>query len=1182
MEKFIHLHVHSHYSLLSGLAKIKDIVKAAKKRGFSSVALTDYGGMYGAIEFYKACKKEEIKPIIGFEAFVAPRKHTDKDPELDKGDHRLILLAENYNGYRNLMKLCSIGHVDGLFNGIPRIDKDLLREYGSNIIALSGPIASEIPQLLKENKIEEAANVAKEYEEIFGKDNFYLELEDHPAISGQIDVNTKMIELSKKTGVPLVVTRDVHYLNSDDNEAQDILRCIREGWRVDDTNRSDYRHVDRSFNTAADIMSRFRHVPEALENTVKIANRINIEIELDNWHFAPVELPPGKTADEHLRDEAYKYVGDYYPELTDELKERIEYELDIIKTKGYSPYFICIADVVRYAKSQGIVESTRGSAAGSLVSYVLGITTVDPIRFKLPFERFLNPFRPSPPDIDTDFADDRRDEMIKYVTDKYGKDKVAQIITFGTMAARASVRDVGRALGYSYSFCDQVAKLIPVGAQGFPMTIERALNEEPDLKKLYNTNAEVKRLLDLGQKVEGCARHTSIHAAGVVISPTPLTDFTPVQLETGGERLTTQYDMHAVEAAGVLKNDFLGIRNLSILGKAVEIVKATTGEEVDIYNLPLDDKKTFEMISRGETLGVFQFGSSGMQRWIKELKPTNIDDIMAMVALYRPGPMDFIPEYIARAHDPEKIDYPHPDLEEILEKSLGLLIYQDDVMLTAIKLAGYDWLEADKFRKAMGKKIPELMKEQEKKFKDGCVKNNIAKKTAEDLWERIKPFATYAFNKAHAASYGIVAYQTAYMKANYPVQYMTAVLQAEAHDSDKVAAIFHECRRMGIKVLPPDINESFRNFAIPLTALRSAQDKGEPVPPIIRFGLTAIKNVGDHICEVIYKERKENGQYKDLEDLLTRVADKDLNKKSISSLAQAGALDAFGIDRGVLLANIEQILFFSKSHKEKAASQQGSLFAGTDIAFDSKVILKDAAPATMDQKLVWEKNLLGIYVSSHPFAKYQDVLEGTIVPLSQVEDLPRDEWVVIGGIVATAKKKITKKGSIMMFVTLQDMSGYMELLVFPKTYEKTQDLWQDGALLCVVGKTPRDEGDNKVLVEKGFVITDDNIEAIRQQLSMGGNVERQTTNDEQINKFENSDDERPSINKTIELRLTSEEVKEHAESLRKLFENYSGEYQIFVAVGTKTIKAGVSVAWGQDLALAIEEIIGEGRVRVQE
>ncbi|MBT6819143.1 MAG: DNA polymerase III subunit alpha, partial [Candidatus Magasanikbacteria bacterium] len=609
---FQHLHCHSHFSLLDGLTKLKPLVKAFKQRGFKAATLTDYGSLYGAIKFIQTCQAEDIKPILGFEAYIAPRKMSDQDVQLDKNLFHLVLLAENYEGYKNLMKLSSLGHLDGFFNGKPRLDKEILKQYSKNIIALSGCIRGEVPQLLKQNKTEEAKAVTLEYNEIFGSNNFYLELQDHPAIEGQIDVNTKMIQLSKDTGVPMVVSRDVHYLNTDDAEAQDILTCISNGWKVNQTDREDYRHVDRSLNTASDIISRFRHVPDALENTIKIRDRINIEIELDNWHFAPVDLPKGKTADEYLHDLVYEKVLNFYPAITDEIKERIEYEFGIISGKGYSPYFICVADYVDYAKDNGIVETTRGSGAGSLISYVMGITTVDPLRFKLPFERFLNPFRPSPPDIDTDFADDRRDDMIKYVTDKYGVDKVAQIITFGTMAARGSVRDVGRALGLSYSFCDQVSKLIPMGSQGFAMTIKRAIDEEPDLKKLYTTNEDVKRLLDLAQRVEGCARHTSIHAAGVVISPTPLTDFSPVQHETGGERLTTQYEMKSVESAGVLKYDFLGIRNLSILGRSVEIVRATTGDEIDIYALPLDDDITFEMLARGETMGVFQLGGSGM------------------------------------------------------------------------------------------------------------------------------------------------------------------------------------------------------------------------------------------------------------------------------------------------------------------------------------------------------------------------------------------------------------------------------------------------------------------------------------------------------------------------------------------------------------------------------------------
>jgi len=1161
MSSFVHLHVHSHYSLLNGLTKVKTLVKEAKKRGFHALALTDYGSMYGAIEFYQACLDHEIKPIIGFEAYIAPRGMSDKDLEHDKSLYHLILLAENFEGYQNLMRLSSIGHLEGFFNGKPRIDKTVLKKYASGIIALSGPIQGEIPQLIVLGQVDRAREVIREYEEIFGTHNFFLELQDHPAIEGQLMVNTTLIELSREMNVPLVVTRDVHYLNTDDAEAQDTLRCISEGWKVDQPNREDYRHVDRSLNTADDIISRFRHVPDAIENTVKIADRVDVNIPLNEWHFAPIEIPKGKTSDEHLRDETYRYVGDFYDSITDEITDRIEYELDIIKTKGYSPYFLCVADYVRYAKSKGIVESTRGSAAGSLVSYVLGITTVDPIRFKLPFERFLNPFRPSAPDIDTDFADDRREEMIEYVTEKYGADRVAQIITFGTMAARASVRDVGRALGLSYSFCDQVAKLIPQGAQGFPMTIERALKEEPDLKKLYDVNPDVKRLLDLAQKVEGCARHTSIHAAGVVISPTPLTDFTPVQRETGGDKITTQYEMKSVETAGVLKNDFLGIRNLAILGNSVEIVKKTTGDVIDIYNLPLDDTKTFEMLARGETMGTFQLAGSGMTRWVKELKPNRIEDIMAMVALYRPGPMESIPEYIRRKYNPEAITYPDPRLEKILEASYGLLVYQDDVMLTAIELAGYDWMEADKFRKAMGKKIPEEMNQQKVKFYQGCKEHGgLPQSKIDELWRAIEPFAAYGFNKAHAASYGIVAYQTAYMKAHYPVQYMTAVLQAESGDSDKVSAIVAECRRIGIKVLPPDVNESFRSFA-----MVSRPDE----PGRIRFGLTAIKNVGDHICEVIYRERKQHGQYQNLEDFLERVDDKDLNKKSLESLIQAGALDCFGYDRGLLFANIENILGFVRMIRERRTTNQDSLFAGTDISLDSKVVLHDAADATLDEKMLWEKKLLGIYLSSHPFLYYSKILKGKYIPLVDVEAHDRDSWVVVGGVVAAFKKKITKKGAIMMFVTIEDMSETMELLVFPKTYEQTKDVWTEGAIVCVVGKTPKEDGENKIFVEKAYVLTKENASEVSRYLALSSGQSTVV---------------KPTTFSTPERAVTIHSTREllglSVQPLKDILQQFPGTYEVYVSVEGGNIKMDYMIDPMPECLDALRELCGDHAVEV--
>ena len=1154
---FVHLHVHSHYSLLRGLPKIKELVSATKARGFSAVALTDYGAMYGAIEFYKECQKQNVKPIIGFEAYVAPRKHTDKDPQYDKNFSHLVLLAKDYGGYRNLMKLCSIGQLDGLFDGKPRIDKELMREYSKGVICLSGSIFGSIPRYLVGNDFDEAKKEAQELNDIFGQENFYLEMQDHPGIEGQLDVNTKLIQLSKNTDIPLVVSRNVHYLEPHEVEAQDVLVCIGEGWKINQTNRTDYRHVDRSFNSGEDIASRFRHVPEAIENTVKISEKINIEIELDQWHFAPVDVPTGKTVDQFLCEEVYKYVDNFYDPVTAEIKERIDYELDIIKNKGYSPYFICVADFVRYAKANGIVESTRGSAAGSVVSYVLGITTVDPIRFKLPFERFLNPFRPSPPDIDTDFADDRREDMIAYVTEKYGADKVAQIITFGTMAARASVRDVGRVLAFSYGFCDQVAKLIPQGAQGFPMTIARALKEEPDLKKLYDTNEDVKRLLGLAQQVEGCARHTSIHAAGVVISPTPLTDFTPIQRETGGEKIITQFEMHSVESAGLLKNDFLGIRNLAILGNVVVIVKKTTGDDVDIYNLPIDDKRTFEMLARGETMGTFQLGGSGMTRWLKELKPTTIDDIMAMVALYRPGPMESIPEYIKRKNNPESVIFLDPRMEKYLDASFGLLVYQEDVMLSAIHLAGYDWLEADKFRKAMGKKIPEEMAKQKIKFYDGCLNyGKIKKEVIDEMWHAIEPFAAYGFGKAHAASYGIVAYQTSYMKAHYPVQYMTAVLQAESNDADKISAIVGECQRTNIIVLPPDVNESFKSFAM-------VSKQGEPGR--IRFGLTAIKNVGEHICDVIYRERKKNGQYENLEDFLKRIEDKDLNKKSIESLAKTGALDCFGIDRGILMGNIENILGFVRQEKERRYTNQDSLFAGTSIALDSKVRIVESREVTLDEKLAWEKELLGIYVSSHPFAYYQKFLGDRITSILDVESLERDSWVVVGGVVDAIKKKITKKGSIMMFATLQDMSGSIEMLIFPKAYEETKESWQVGKVICVVGKTPREDGDNKIFVEKAYNLSRENIEEVMRYLSLSSGVAKK-----EESKNENF----------ITIRLSQEELGENADKLKNLFEEFPGNYDVYVQVGSDTIKGQSKVGWCSELESRMVDLFGDGRIKV--
>ena len=1156
---FVHLHVHSHFSLLRALPDVEELVKGTKEKGYDCATLTDFGSLYGAIKFYKACMKEDMKPIIGFETFVAPdSRHNQDYSESDPAHHNLVLLAENYQGYRNLMKLSSKGFLEGMYKEKPRIDKELLREYSDNIIALSGPIEGEVSYYLNRDEKEKAKEAAEEYNEIFGEDNFYLELQDHPGIEGQLNVNTKMIELSEETDIPMVVTRDVRYLEEDQTDAQDILRCIDEGWKVSQSNRVDNRHVNKSMNEAEDIISRFKHVPSAIKNTRKIADRINIEIELDDWHFAPADaigVPEDISAEDYLRREVYSKVFDRYDEITPDMVDRIEYELGIIEMKGYSPYFLCVADYVQAAKDKGIVETTRGSAAGSLVSYILEITIVDPVRFQLPFERFLNPYRPSAPDIDTDFADDRRDEVIQYLFDTYGEDRVAQIITFGTMKARGAVRDVGRVLGLSYNFCDQVAKLIPTGD-----TIAEALDEEPELAELYEENEDVHELLNYAQEIEGRARHTSIHAAGVVISPTDLTDFTPVRKESDGDNIISQYEMKSVEAAGVLKYDVLGIRNLSILGNAVDIVRATTGDEIDIYNIPYDDEKTYEMLAEGHTIGVFQLSGSGMTRWVKEMEPERIEDLMALVALYRPGPMEFIPEYIDRKENPEKVEYPHEKLKSVLEQSYGLLIYQEDVMLTAIKLAGYDWEEADKFRKAMGKKIPELMEKQEKKFMDGCVENGISKDLAKDLWERIKPFAEYAFNKSHASSYGVVAYQTAYMKANYPVQFMTSILQAESGDEDKVANVIRECEQMDINVLPPDVNESFKNFAM-------VSEPGEPGR--IRFGLNAIKNVGDHICEVIYQERKENGQYEDLEDFLERVQDKDLNKTALECLAMSGAMDCFGYDRKVLFENVKNLQEYNKEMEKKQRTNQNSLFDNTEMSLEGEVRLEDVPNATMEEKLKWEKELLGIYISSHPFKKYQKELSDILTPLSDMEDVPDDSWVITGGVIDDCDKKITKNGSPMMFVTIQDTTGKMEYLVFPRAYSKTKDSWEEEENVVVVGRTPEDGGDDKIFAQNVYQVNDDNIGMVKKKI--------QLSNSEALNNSDENEEEKESI----VLNLSKKELKQYTEELKEFFSKQNGSHHVYLQVENKTIRSNSSISPTDENIENLESIIGEGKVEVK-
>jgi len=1071
---FVHLHNHTHYSLLDGLIKIPQLVKKAKEFGMPALAITDHGAMYGVIEFYKECLKQEIKPILGCEIYVAPRSRFNKEPHIDARRYHLTLLAKNLTGYHNLIKIVTKANLEGYYYK-PRADKELLREYHEGLICLSGCMGGELSRALIYEP-DKAETIIKEHQEIFGIENYYLEIMYHPKIEGQTKMTEEIIKLSKKLSIPLVATQDTHYLNKDDAEAHHTLLAIQTGNDLSDLKGVTNTEEDFSFLSGEEMAKNFAQVPEAIENSLKIAERCQIELELGKWTFPNYPVPSNSDYNQELKEMAENGLTEYvknHPERADEARKRLDYEFGVISKKGYSPYFLVVSDLINHAHATEIFTNTRGSAAGSLISFVIGITNVDPLYYELPFERFLNADRPSPPDIDMDYADKRRDEIIEYARHKYGENNVAQIGTFGSMMARGAVRDVARALGYPYATGDQISKLIPMGSQGFPMTIDRAIELTPELAELYKKDADTKKIIDLAKKIEGCARHISVHAAGVVISPTEITDFTPVQFDPKGGKTITQYEMHAVEDAGLLKYDFLGIRNLSILEDAIKIIKKVHGIVIDINQIPLDDTKTFAMLARGETIGLFQLNGAGMTRWLKELRPTTIFDINAMVALYRPGPMEMIPEYIKRKHNPALTKYLDPRLEKILHHSFGVLVYQDDVMLTAIHLAGYSWIEADKLRKAMGKKIPKEMEAQKGKLLDGLMKNGLTAKKAQELWLLIEPFAAYGFNKAHAASYGRVAYQTSYLKANYPSEYMTAVLSAEAGDTEKIAEVITECRRMNLPVLPPDVNESFEDFTvikglgtIGLTpAAESLSKKNTDHIDKIRFGLVTIKNLGAEISHFIVEERKKNGLYQDYADFLARVKHKNMNKKSLEALAKAGAFDSLGVERGQILGNIDEALVFNRQELGHNANQTSLFGLLPETLTPPALKLKETAPVDPKTKLAWEKELLGLYVSGHPLEPYRDRFnkpENTILHhRSLIENAP----VVAGGVVDTVREIITKNNKRMAFIKIFDFTDAIEAVAFADVYDKYKELLVPDKIIVVRGKISHRNGEPSVIIE---------------------------------------------------------------------------------------------------------------------
>ncbi len=1088
MSDFAHLHVHSHYSLLDGLGKVPAILNKAKEYGMKSIALTDHGVMYGIIEFVRLAKEMNIKPIIGVEAYLAPNGHEKKRGKIDTNPRHVTLLAKDNTGYNNLVELNTKAHLKGYYYK-PRIDYGLLEEYNEGLIVLSGCMNGDIPKAIINKKHDDVEKRIKWYLDVFGRDRFYLEVQHHPNINEQVIVNEGLIKLSKKHDLNLVATSDTHYVNPEDAEAQDVLLCVQTGKMVQDKGRMCMLGENFSLKSPEEMKEAWSKYPEAVQNTQKIAEMCNVDIEFGVNRLPHYPLPKGVTPDQALSKLCESRLSEKYStEKQAEAKERLDYELGVISKTGFASYFMIVADFVNEAKKRGIlVGPGRGSAAGSIVSYLTNITGLDPLRYNLLFERFLNPERVSMPDIDLDFADDRRDEIIDYVREKYGCDHVAQIITFGTMAARAAVRDAGRALGFPYNFCDQVAKAIPMFTN-----FEEALEEATDLRQMYEEDPQVKRLVDTARKLEGVCRHASKHAAGVVITEEPLTDHVPLQLAaTSGAQsnvVITQYAMNEIESLGLLKMDFLGLKNLTIIQGTLKRIKEEE-IEIDIESLPLDDQDTYKLLAEGKTTGVFQLESSGMKKWLRQLKPTEFEDIISMVALYRPGPMDSIPDFVAAKHGKRNISYPHPILEPILKKTYGIIVTQDQVLQIAREFAGFSYAEADILRKAVGKKIKKLLDEQREKFIRGAIDNkNIDRVTSKKVWDFIEPFARYGFNRAHAACYAMIAYQTAYLKAHYPAQFMAALLTSDEGNIDRQAIEVAEAISINIEVLPPDINESGHDFTVVSNGERRES---------IRFGMGAIKNVGKGIIEEIIAERDERGKFSDVFDLFRRINSRNFNKKSVESLARSGAFDSI-VERNQVLHNLEKLLEFNRSlQKQGDAGQQGLFGGGSTSLPEPRVNLEKAERATNEERLAWEKELLGLYLSDHPLKNIQGDLGKMIVPLSELDLVPgRESEVRVAGIITRITRIITKKQQPMLFAQIEDMAAKVEVLIFPSLLEKSQDVWTEGQIVLIEGKISDKDDEHKILansvrpINKGSIndIKKD-LRPIRQAVKANGDIE---------------------------------------------------------------------------------------------
>ncbi|MHB8732385.1 MAG: DNA polymerase III subunit alpha [bacterium] len=1049
--EFVHCHLHTEYSLLDGESRIEPLMQRAVSLGMPAISLTDHGAMYGAIEFYETARAHGIKPIIGVETYVAARGMADRDPKLDASAFHLVLLARNDEGYRNLLKLVTAAHLDGFYYK-PRIDRALLARHSAGLIGLSACLQGEIPRAILRDDPAAARELAGAYRDIFGPGHFYLELQNH-GIAEQQTLTLGLRSLARETGLPLVATNDVHYVTRDEADAQDALMCIQMGIDLAQKDKPRMGDVPEFYLKSPDEMAaRFTEFPEAVRSTLAIAEMCDLEIETGTTRLPHFPLPEGETADTYLRKLCEAGLRRIYGDVTPALAERLAYELGVIGKTGYAAYFLIVQDFVNFARGRGIYTTVRGSAAGSLVLYACGVTDVDPIAYRLPFDRFLNLERYTMPDIDVDFMDSRRDEVIKYVVDKYGDDRVAQIITFGTLGARAAIRDLGRVMGLPYGDVDRIAKLVP----GANVSLQDALAAEPELRAAADGSPQIRQLMDMAQKLEGVARHASTHAAGVIISRDPLTDHVPLQRATKGDLLMTQYDMNSVARLGLLKIDFLGLTNLTILDAAIHLIRETRGEEINLQRLPLDDKPTYALLASGETTGIFQLEGRGMTRYLRELKPDRIEDVMAMVALFRPGPMANIPSYIRRKHGQEKVTYLHPRLEPVLKETYGVMVYQEDIMTVAQAIAGYTLAEADVLCYAIRKKIKDRLLAQREKFVDGARANGVDARTVDQIFEQFEPFARYGFNRAHAACYGLIAYYTAYLKSHYAAEYMTALLSSDVGNMERVAQAVAECARMDLDVLPPDVNESAASFTTDGT--------------VIRFGLTAVRNVGVGAIDVVIAARESGGPFASLADFCGRVDTRLVNQRVVASLIKAGAFDRLG-SRAQMLQTLDAVLERAQRTQRARNEAQTGLFG--DLAAPEAPAAGSGEGDTAIQEfskeelLTMEREMLGLYISDHPLRRWGPALaKRATATIAQLADLPDRKKVTIGGLIGTVKRSMTRSGSTMAFVTLEDLTGSIEVLVFPRAYEQYGLSLKRDAVVLLRGTLDVEEQSVKLLCDE--------------------------------------------------------------------------------------------------------------------